>query len=63
MYIAIFNNLIAFKLLSFNRHIHNLTINFARIHDICNKFTGNRVNEHASVSRLGIFPSFPIWKL
>lgn len=38
--------------------MHNFIVNFIRIHDICKKFAGNRVNEHGNVHRCGVIPFF-----
>ena len=58
-YFWFFSNLIASKLLSSNRRMHNF---IEKIHkksnDICKKFAGNRVNEHGNVSRRGVIPTF-----
>ena len=54
----VFSNLIASKLLSSNRRMHNFIEKFTKINDICKKFAGNRVNEHGNVSRRGVIPTF-----
>ena len=54
----VFSNLIAYKLLSSNRRMHNFIEKFTKINDICKKFAGNRVNEHGNVSRRGVIPTF-----
>lgn len=53
-----FSNLIVSKLLSSNRHMHNFIVYFTRIHDICKKFAGNRVNEHGNVPRCEVILAF-----
>ena len=37
----VFSNLIASKLLSSNRRMHNFIEKFTKINDICKKFAGN----------------------
>ncbi len=38
--------------------MHNFIVYFTRIHDICKKFTGNRINEHGNVSRCEVILAF-----
>ena len=40
--------------------MHNFILKFRKIHDICKKFAGNRVNEHVNVSHCGVVPTFLI---
>lgn len=56
--LLIFSNLMTSNLLSDNRRMRNFIIKFKRIHDICKKFAGNRVNEHGNVPRRGAVPVF-----
>lgn len=54
----IFSNLMMPKILNSNRRMHNFIVKFRKIHDICKKFAGNRVNEHGNVHRCGVVPTF-----
>lgn len=54
----IFSNLMMLKILNSNRRMHNFIVKFKKIHDICKKFAGNRVNEHGNVPRCGVVPTF-----
>lgn len=38
--------------------MHNFIAKFMRIHDICKRFAGNRVNEYGNVVRRGAVPTF-----
>ncbi len=43
--------------------MHNIIVNSIRIHDICNKFVGDHVNEHGNLPRCGVIPTFSDWEV
>lgn len=54
----IFSNLVLYKSLSSNQHMHNLYTKFVKIIEICKRFSENIVNEHRNNPRRGPIPKF-----
>lgn len=54
----VFSNLLVYKSLSSNQHMHNLYTKFVKILETCKLFSENLVNELGNIPRRGPIPKF-----